>query len=216
MMTVSDRYSRTALVLLAATLLVVSLHTGNRRQREDCADSATLNKSAAFPFLSEAQPVPFKAPPQPELERQRWVVSNAKAGTPALYFTLLRSQRPFDFYLRPAAYAIPGIEPSHTTLKLVQSGDTTLPVHWISDDTSRTGKFAAYFFTYRGKPVRQPFFAHVAALPSALAHGTTPMTLFMLSGETHPLMKGKEMQQAERWLSEAWQSYRAVCEDPRN
>lgn len=210
MIALSSRYVVPIAVLAVLTAVPVAMVAGGRRDADDCADPgalrATLLIPGSVPGFSERAPKPGEL-----MFGQGTLKPRLSKTAPPLRFAVKRSFEPADVTSRPGRMVVHRLEAQKTEFRVLERNGVRLPVHWLEERTRALPAFAAYFYVYEGRPVRNPYRALLGSALRRLVGGPRPMTVFAAGGQAPTALNDAAVRQAEDWLFAAWDHYRAVC-----
>jgi len=205
---VSRRYVPHLLVVMAPTLMAVLVHSYKGLSVDDCRqplvlflnDDHTAARAARDAWMRET----FHATEWAEGS----FTTEGREGD--FGFVIIRSYDPKKLYHRPE-HRLAKVTAARRTIESVTSGAETLPIHVIEYRQGEQPQMAAYLLVYNSRPVANPYWAQLAAIPGQLLTGARPMTLFFISGGGAPVERTAIKDRAKMWLADAWRRYQVAC-----
>lgn len=131
-----------------------------------------------------------------------------------LRFRILRTYNVLKSAERPLALLPVKVEPEVVRLESIETPSETLPVHVVRSTGPSTFQIAAYLYVYGNEPVRHPFAMQVRSALQTLREGQRPMTILFVGGPANRENATTREQAALRWITAAWNHYRAMCLSP--
>lgn len=212
MIEVSTRYLPAALAMILLAIVPVAVHSYGSINRDDCADPAALARMESMLGV-------FDVVQRPEKLRGTWLewtmgrVQPSGFGVEPMEFRVVRSLRPRRIYLDPTSLLNEKVEPDEIGVRWIDAGDVKLPIHTgtVFHYSKGAMQVASWLYVYRGRPVEAPFRQQLASALPQLFEGTTPLTIFLISGYAPrhriELMTGP----SDEWLVAAWHHYTSAC-----
>jgi len=209
----SARWAPHLSLLLAVTLVPVTLHAYLGMHGDDCANPTALAPVWDLRDDSPADRQYIAQRMKPSHWRQGTLPPN---GGSLLEYVIARGADAKHIYYRPEYKLVQPRRPVGQEIHwLPASGEGgALPVHrprYEPELTDRLVPMVAYLVIYDGRPVENAYREQLLSAPGLVFRGRMPATLLFVSGWVPP----EEMESAEarayEWLRGAWRSYRDVC-----
>jgi hypothetical protein len=215
MITLSTRYARALLLLLALGLLPILSEEIWPRQHDDCRQPDMLNLTLAIPG-STPQRRSDRLQEEQRSNRREGVLqwTRGDVGNPVdpdapLHFWIVRS---FDPARASPRWVLDGaFDPESNELYHVATEAGTLPVHLAIDRTRHPTRLIAWAWVYDGSPTERVFPTLLRGAPARLVSGATPLTLLMVDGTTAGGDADDVSAVAIRWLADAWSHMERHC-----
>ena len=210
MIPLAQRYSRSAIALLAIAVIAVALHRALAAHVDPCADPDRVLHLDAYGHDYKVEEHLGTGDRYPQ-QRLDGTLPPAVPGGGELWFRVVRADEPFPIYSK--SFLITLLLPEdRSELRELRVGSDALPVHRVFDDSLGKIRLTRYYVVHGVRPVAHLLRSGIATAWQQLLHGTLPVTVFVVTGtaetaETLPAVEGA----AEAWLSAAWSDFRAAC-----
>lgn len=214
MIEVSTRYLPAALALILLALVPVAIHSYAGRVHDDCAAPAALEDMDAvlgsFDVVQRQEKVRGSF-----LQWTQGRVEPAGFGVEPMEFRVVRSATPRRIYLGPTSLLGKKIEPDEIGVRWIEVDGERLPIHTGTAYHHSKGalQVASWLYVYGGRPVASPFRAQLASALPQLFQGTTPLTIFLISGYGPRRRIDVVSGPSDEWLASAWRHYASVCRE---
>jgi hypothetical protein len=205
----SARYAAAIAAAIALLLVPATLRQRVVEDRSECTSETALLSPSRFD--PESQLVTEGERPS-RLDRGRLVATVADSEEKLLLvYSVVRMRGLAHGLLEPASILPGTIEPDRLERRLLETSEGPIPVTYAFEHRRNDLRTTAYLMTYDGRAVENPFWTRIRASLDSLRNGPLPITLFVVSTQTHRSQQTRAEARLERWLENAWRVYRTDC-----
>lgn len=206
---IATRFIWVTLVIVAAAAIAVASARMEPQRNDTCADPAGISLDR-FPNLEDVRVDIASTHRKHIITHQRGVVRTTDGGARRVRFEVQihRSWEPRTLYERPSRW-MKGLENAETH-DLQTDGDG-VPVHFITNHTTASGRVAAYTYLYGNRNTESPFRVQIRNGWEELRNGKQPLTMITVASSVRPRFEAAWRRDASAWLTEAVAHYHAAC-----